>query len=284
MPMYEDRLNVVRGYQERFVRQMLSHSLRYGHVLYCMNNETSTPVAWGKHWMALIQAEAAAAGVEVYTTDMFDDVWRPHRSGKLKHAFDSPDIYPFIDISQVNSRSFGQEQWDLLMWIHAQNTDAPRPLNNTKIYCDGETSWGSGTPKDGPERFWRQLLAGAASARFHRDGGGIGLNELAQACIKSARLAEERIRLWDVEPHMELLSDRDANEAYLAADPGRAYLLFLTDGGSVALDLRRAQGNLPGRWIDVRAGAWGDRFETTTGDWAAISAPGAGPWVATLTK
>jgi hypothetical protein len=41
---------VVFKYQERFVDKMLSHTLRYDHVLYCMDNETSGDEAWGAYW------------------------------------------------------------------------------------------------------------------------------------------------------------------------------------------------------------------------------------------
>ena len=284
MPRYEPRLDLVRKYQERFVAKMLSYSLDYGNVLYCMNNETSTPVEWGQHWMQSIRDKATEKGVTVYVTDMFDDVWKPETSDKLRHAIDRPDVYPFLDVSQVNSRSFGQAHWDHFEWIASQIAQAPRPLNNTKIYSAGETRWGSGTPKDGVERFWRNLLGGAASCRFHRDGAGIGLNDIAQACLRAARKVETLVKFWDLEPHMELLSDRDENEAYLAANPGQQYVLFMTDGGSVDIDLQGADGRLGGRWADVSTGEWGQSFQLVGGAHAALAAPGAGPWVAAIVE
>jgi hypothetical protein len=279
MPLYDEGLDVVREYQERFVAKLLSHSLPYPNVLYCMNNETSTPVEWGQHWMALIHEAGADAGLPVYATDMFDDVWEPKQSGKLRLALDSPEVYPFIDISQVNSRSFGQEQWDLLMWIHNQVSEHPRPLNNVKIYSDGETNWGSGTPQDGIERFFRQLLAGAAAARFHRDGAGIGLSDLAQACIRSARLVETVAPFWELEPRMDLLGEREPNEAYLAADPGRTYVVFFPTSGQVELDLRDLGGEATLRWIRVRRGLWGGDESVTGGGRVTITTPDEGAWV-----
>lgn len=284
MPRHEKRLDVVRHYQERFVAAMLSHSLHYGNVLYCMNNETSTPVAWGQYWMRFITDAAHKEGVSAYVTDMFDDVWKPEASHKLRLAIDRPDLYPFIDVSQVNSRNFGQAHWDRFQWTAAQIADTPRPLNNTKIYSAGETSWGSGTPKDGVERFWRNLIGGAASCRFHRDGAGIGLNELSQACIRSARLAESLVKFWDVEPHMELLTEREENEAYLAARPGESFVLFFTDGGSVDLDLRDVTGRLSGRWIRIGTGEWGADIELAGAKRVPVAPPAPGPWVAVITK
>ena len=222
--------------------------------------------------------------MEVYASDMFDDVWKPETSAKLRQALDHPELYPFIDVSQVNSRSFGEDHWDHFYWIVRQGAPHPRPLNNTKIYSDGETSWGSGTPKDGIERFWRNLIGGAASCRFHRPGGGIGLNEVAQACIRSARSVETLIKFWDVEPHMELLGDRERNEAYLSARPGEQYVLFFTDGGSVRLDLEKWDSTFLLRWMDVSSGAWGSEAKLTGNQSIVVSPPANGPWVAAIVK
>jgi len=263
---------------------VLSYSLTYGHVLYCMNNETSTPVEWGQYWMHFIREKAAARGLLVFTTDMFDDAWKPERSAKLRTAIERPDLYTFIDASQANSRNFGQDHWDRFFWIIEQVATHPRPINHTKIYSDGETSWGSGTPKDGVERFWRNLIAGAASCRFHRPGGGIGLNEIAQACIRSARKVEEIVRFWEVEPHMELLGRRQRNEAYLAAEPGEKYILFFTDGGEIDLDLGQHRHTYSGRWVDISSGQWGEQAQVSGGQPVSIRAPGAGPWVLALNR
>jgi len=284
MSRYRKQYDIVRQFQEKFVARMLSYSLKYPNVLYCMNNETSTPPEWGQYWMKFIKKAAAEKGVEVYVTDMFDDVWKPQTSAKLKQAFDNPQLYPFIDISQVNSRSFNEAHWNNLMWIMDRAKKHPRPLNNTKIYSDGQTSWGSGTPKDGVERFWRDLIAGAASCRFHRPGGGIGLNDTAKACILSARKVEKLVKFWQVRPRMELLSNREDDEAYLAAEPRKRYVLFFTDGGSVGLNLKGGKDRFQLRWIDVRTGNWADKKTIAGGKVVTINAPDKGPWVAAIVR
>ena len=62
--------------------------------------------------------------------------------------------------------------------------DFPRPVNHTKTY-GGQLFWTSG-PNHGVERFWRNIVGGAASTRFHRPHGGIGISERAQKQILSA--------------------------------------------------------------------------------------------------
>ncbi|MFP4250752.1 MAG: hypothetical protein ACLFU7_13915 [Armatimonadota bacterium] len=284
MEEYQPEYDRIRGYQERFVARMLSHSLPYGNVLYCMNNETSTDPRWGQYWMAFIKERAAEAGVDVFVTDMFDDGYRPEQSRNIRLVLDHPELYDFIDISQVNSRNFGEDHWRRLRWVVDQAAEHPRPINHTKIYSAGETGFGSGTPQDGIERFWRNLLAGSASSRFHRPTSGIGINEIAQACIRSARLVEERVRFWQIEPRIDLLGNREENEAYLACSPGEAYVLFFCRGGSVSLDLSGHQGRFNGQWLDITAGRWAEPFEVSGGGAETLTAPGEDPWVAVVTR
>jgi hypothetical protein len=117
------------------------------------------------------------------------------------------------------------------------------------------------------------------------------------------------------DPATDLLADRDPNEAYALADPGRAYaVLFPADEGEgegddgedsesggdgdseVTLDLADAAGTLDLRWYDATFGddvadaATGPEGVTpdreaaaTGGDATTLAPPGDGRWVAVLT-
>lgn len=294
MPRYDEKLDLVRSYQEAFVDKMLSYSLDYGHVLYCMNNETSTPPQWGQHWINFIKDRAAEKGVSVWATDMFDDAYLGDQATNTHIVFDDPEHYMFADISQVNSRNFDETHWDRLQWLLQQMNKHPRPSNHTKIYGSGYYTFGTGGPEDGVERFWRNIIGGSASARFHRPDAGNGLNDLAKGAIQAARLLEDQIKFWEVDPHMALLSNRETNEAYLAAKPGELYVLYFTNGGSVALDLSNAPGEFGITWISVAMGrvvessqTGGYRLMDKTiegGQVVTLSAPYKGGWVAAIVK
>jgi len=269
----------VLRFQQRFVEKMLSYSLKYGHVLYCMDNETSADEAWGAYWADFIRTRAAASGRKVCVTEMWD-AWdlktEPHR-----RTLDHPERYDFADVSQNNQKK-GQEHWDNFQWVRTHIAASPRPLNTTKTYgADGGKYGGN---RDGLERWWRHLIGGAASARFHRPDSGLGLADPAKAAIRAARKLESVIRLWDVQPANELLRDREPNEAYLAARPGAAYALYFTDGGMVGLDLAGAQGRLDVRWIDISTGEWAARTTLDAGGVVQVAAPGKGHWVAAIVK
>jgi hypothetical protein len=291
---YAPRYDLIREHQEKFVSQMLSYSLPYGHVLYCMNNETSSDAGWGQYWIEFIRAKAVERGVNVCATDMFDDTYLAAQARHARVIFDDPKHYTFTDISQVNSRNFDQTHWDRLRWLLQQVNKHPRPSNHTKIYGSGYYGFGTGGPEDGVERFWRNIIGGSASARFHRPDSGNGLNDLAKASIKAARLLENQIKFWDVQPHMELLSERESNEAYLAAEPGKRYALYFTDGGSVTLDMTDARGTFNITWISIAMGipvntsqAGGHRRMNSTmqgGSVIQLSTPYKGGWVAAIVK
>jgi hypothetical protein len=270
---------VLLPYQQRFVDKMLSYSLQYDHVLYCMDNETSGQEAWGAYWAETIRRRAAEAGKRVCATEMWD-AW-DLKSEEHRRTLDHPERYDFADVSQ-NNQKMGQEHWDNFQWVRQHIADKPRPLNTVKTY--GADGGRYGNNQDGLERWWRHVIGGAASARFHRPDSGLGLSEPAAASIRAARKLESLIKMWEVEPANELLSERAENEAYLAARPGVAYALYFTNGGSVGLDLRQAAGRFDVRWIEIATGEWSKRGSIDGGAIVKIDAPGPGNWVAAVVR
>ena len=273
-------------YQQAFVDKVLSYTLQYGHVLYCMDNETSGDPAWGAYWNEYIKGKAAAAGVEIETTEMWDqwDVKGPEH----RETFDHPQTYSFIDISQ-NSWKNGQENWDNAQWVRAYIADHARPINSTKIY-------GAQTHKQREQRgvdaqhatqcFWRNIVGGFASSRFHRPPSGIGLSEPARAHIRSGRMLARAFDFFNAEPDAgsALLQDRADNEAYLTRVPGRQCAVYFPDGGGVGLDLSEEEGRFALRWLDIAGSAWKDGEAINGGGVVELAPPGEGPWVGLLSR
>lgn len=271
----EQRNNaVVLPYQQRFVDKMLSHSLKRGNVLYCMDNETSGEPAWGAYWARYIQARAKAAGVKVHTTEMWDAWDLAHASHRA--TFDHPELYSFIDISQNNHQK-GQAHWDNAQKQRARIADRPRPLNNTKIY--GADTGPFGNDRDAMERFWRNIFGGLASARFHRPDSGLGLGDKAQANIRSMRMVTDRMRVFECEPHNDLLGEREANEAYCLASPGTEYAVYFPDGGQVTLDARALKGPATVQWLNVLQSEWSEPQRVETLGVLTLECPSKDYWV-----
>lgn len=205
----EDNNILLLKYQEAYVDKLLSHSLEYPHVLYCMDNETNGAEGWGRYWALYIQKKAKEKGLTVHTTEMWD-AW-DLSSEEHGRTFDHPELYSFCDVSQNNHNS-GDEHWNGLMYCLKRTAALKRPMNNVKIYGSDSSRFGS--QQDALERFWRNIFGGAAAARFHRPESGIGLSLAAQKHIRCMRKFLDEIRIFECEPHNELIQRREKDSAY----------------------------------------------------------------------
>jgi hypothetical protein len=289
--------DVVRRFQDKFIDALLSITLRYDNVLYCMNNETHIDPAWGLYWMNFIEDKAKARGKVVFTTDMFDDVYKAESSRGLTYQLLHRDKYDYVDISQTNSRHRDEEHWNAVQWIAGATgkTNPPYLIHMTKLYgndlaLEGKP-WSRFAPGDSDnaiEEWWRNLLAGVAGVRFHRPTAGIGLCAASKSCISATRKVETQVKFWDVKPRLDLLTNRESDEAYLGADPGKAYILYFTKngGGSVGLKLDRYPNTtFELRWINIDTGNWGPRSSLSGGRTVTIDRPdGSAHWIATIIK
>ena len=276
---------VVLPWQRRFVEKMLSYTVACDHVLYCMDNETSGSPEWPAYWAAFIREKARAAGVAVELTEMWDKWDVRHKTHRA--TFDHPELYTFVDISQ-NSQTTGQANWDHAQWVRKYLAKRPRPMNETKIYGADTGKWlerGINTVH-GKQTFWRNLLGGFASSRFHRPPSGLGLSDEARAQLRSARLLLRELDIFRCEPDAggALLKDRGDNEAYLTRVDGEQYAVYFTDGGAVGLDLAKVSGTFRGRWLDVDRSRWAGSFDAKGGAVATLKAPAGGQWIALLVK
>ena len=274
----ENNQQMVLKYQQKFVDKLLSYSLQYGNILYCMDNETSVTPAWGEYWATYIKTKAEEAGTGAETTEMWDAWDLSHQQHKA--TLDHSDIYPFCDISQNNHQK-GQTHWDNAQKFRASLFPI-RPINSIKIY--GSDRGRFGNTRDGLERFWRNIFGGLASSRFHRPPSGEGLNKNAQAHTKSMRMLTDNMDIFTCEPHNDILSDRRENSAYSIANPGKEYAVYFPDGGSVNLDLSHARANLKARWLDITGSRWAKEEMLESGGVVTLSPPGAGHWAVLINR
>jgi len=274
---------LVLHFQQKFVDKILSHSLQYDHVLYCMTNEIHPQYSpeWGWYWSEYIKEKASAVDREVETTEMYweIDLKKPQQRASL----DRPDVFSFFEASQ-NSAKMGQENGDNLQFAHHYLTEEPRPINHVKIYGADTGSWEGSTDRHATECFWRNIMGGSASSRFHRPPYGLGLGEKAQANIKSMRMITDGMDIFACAPRNDLLSDRQPNEAYCLANAGNEYAVYFPNGGEVRLDISGVNGELKVRWLNIAQSRWAEEENLTSGDAVALSPPGTGPWTARIAR
>jgi len=240
---------ILLGYQEAFVRKVLDVTLRYPNVLYCLDNETRAPKEWALYWGGFIKKEAERRGVPVNLTEMWDqwEITHPDHETTYKH----PEYFSYTDVSQNNWRE-GQVHYDRLIWYRnnlAVQEGGTRPVNNVKVY-------GRPRPRKPHDpslslgRWWQNIFAGCASTRFHRPPSGLGLDETAQTMIRAARTFTSAFDIFSCGPYPELLTEREDDEAYCLAAPGKVYAVYFPRGGRVGLRTCGEEKRYMVRWFD----------------------------------
>ncbi|EPR68416.1 hypothetical protein ADICYQ_2511 [Cyclobacterium qasimii M12-11B] len=269
VPALQDN-KVLLPYQEAFVEKLLSISLNYNNVLYCLDNETSGMEEWATFWAAFLRDKSGETNIHM--TEMWDH-W-DLKSAEHKRTLDHPERYDFIDISQ-NSHKLGDENWNNAQYVFEYIKDQPRPVNSVKIYgSDGHGPWLDRgiTTKHAVNTFFRNIIGGFATSRFHRPPHGLGLSNWSIQSIKTMRKIEEKIKLWDLKPMNETLSEREENEAFLAGKAGETYLVYFPVGGEVKLDLSPYSKQFELTWIRLEDAKWGESSELKGGNKISLSA------------
>lgn len=279
IPTQENNLRVL-DFQQRFIDKLLSISLPYDNILYCMDNETSVTSEWGKFWSLYIKKIAKESGKKIYATEM----WDPWNLDHVAHreTFDHPEIYDFVDISQNNHNS-GDVHWTngLKQINRLTSMNALRPLNNVKVY--GNDDGRHQTTQNAIESFVRNVLFGAASVRFHRPTSGQGLNKIAQHVVKSMRIYVAESDFFNAQPSNHLLSDREENEAFCRAIESKEYAIYFPKGGDVTLETTIKNGQISIKWLDILNSKWTESTSLTIKDFkTTIKAPGDENWLAFL--
>ncbi|MEX0887500.1 MAG: hypothetical protein WD009_13790 [Phycisphaeraceae bacterium] len=269
--------SLVLEFQHRFVDQLLSISLAFDNVLYCMDNETHAHPEWGAYWARYIDEKARGAGRRIELTEMWDN-WDPtdgEVAGAIRNSekvdplvfrstplncLRQPDVYTFSDISNHNAQR-GETHYQTGLWFWRKVREGGRvwPIHCDKMYGGDEHTEYAGTRRDGLERFWRNIFAGFAGCRFHRPPSGLGLDPEAQAHLRSMRNLTDALGLFTCEPRPDLLSNRQENTAFCLADPGRAYAVVFVNRGSCSLDIGGMIGKaLQIRWLDIASSQWSE--------------------------
>lgn len=278
----DDQLVLSR--QRRYVDKLLDHTLGHGHVLYCISNEIHPqyPPEWGWYWAAHLRERAAIAGHRIEVSEMY---WEPDlRAEQHRASLERDDLYSFFEGSQNSSTLDPEDHWRNLQFVRETLRPHPRPINHTKIYGADTGPFWAGDACNAQEKFWRNILGGSASSRFHRPEAGLGLSAAARVQVKSMRLFTDAMGVFATEPRNDLLSERESNEAYCMAEPGRTYAVYFPDGGAVKLDVSAAPGALQIRWLNIHRSEWQPARTAPGGTKLWLKPPGSGAWAVLVTK
>lgn len=64
-------------------------------------------------------------------------------------------------------------------------------------------------------------------------------------------MVTDKMLVFRCEPHNDLLSDRESNEAYCLANPGTEYAVYFPNGGQVTLGTGPLKKSATLRWLDI---------------------------------
>ncbi len=249
---------ILLQYQRSFAEKVLEHTLRFDHVLYCITNEiqpAQTP-RWGEYWSQLVRQRAGIAGRKVMITEMY---WTPDmQSEQQREALEDSRGFDFFESSQ-NSALSGEQNWENLRYLVEALSGQPRPVNSVKVYGKShpEVTW-PGSDDEGIDRFWRNILGGCASARFHREEEGmygLGLSDKSKESVRTARWFTSELPPWTASPCMDLFIDRDSNEVYGVSGDGGRYGLYFPDEADIMMELRENPAEVELQWRNAVSGS-----------------------------
>ena len=243
----------VLRYQRSFVLRVLETSLQYDHVLYNICNENFTSMRWDAYWAGLIHTTSGTSRVHVTAMQMSAEA-------TVRATIGRTDLYSYADISQNNQDALGRSGPEhyatALRFRRLLSAAGPIPMNNEKIYGSRDGIVEAGTEVEATRRFWRNIFAGCAAARFHRPTWGLGLSDDARRMILAARMLLDAFDVFRSIPLNDLIQRGTASEAYCLAIPGEGYAVYLPTGGSVILDPVVYADLAEVRWLDVESGTW----------------------------
>ncbi|MDR8389680.1 hypothetical protein NC796_00935 [Aliifodinibius sp. S!AR15-10] len=276
--IYENKKAVLE-YQRRFIDKLLSITLDYDHILYNINNESTIGAEWENYWAKYLNDAASSQDRNIHITSM-----QLLPGNSVRHVMTNRDLYSFVEVSQNNQNAAGTVGYkhyeNLLHWrnmINAQQ-EGPMPMNNVKVYGVGVgENTAAGTEQEAIERFWRNIFAGSASARFHRPGGGrwgLGLTEKAQRTITAASMFLDEFDVFNAKPYEGCETIGNSIRAdYCLANVGKEYAVYFPDGRStVAVDPWVYMEEVTVKWLNLTSGEW-EKEETIALDWKEV------PWV-----
>jgi hypothetical protein len=149
-------------------------------------------------------------------------------------------------------------------------TDPPAPTGGKIVLADTDHLWGIGGDADW---VWRAFTRGENPIYMDPYGGKMEVpasDEVRRNLGYTNRYAR-RLDLKQVKPAPEI-----ASSSFCLVNPGREYLIYIPDGGSVTVDLGGARNALQVEWFDPAAGVAHEAGECQGGATQRFQAPFTG--------
>lgn len=256
--------SAVTSLQEAYVRRVIDAVNDLDNVLYEIVNESgSYSIEWQYHMIRFIKAYQQDKRYQHPVGMTFPYSADAEKRGTNAHLFASPAD-----------------------WV-SPNPDAPAPYDYRTnpppadggkiVLSDTDHLWGIGGT---PDWVWKSFVRGYNPLFMDPyDNRVLGMAEPEswspiRRSLGYARSLAERLDLAAMTPREDL-----ASTGYCLADPGREYLVYLPEGGTVTVNLSAAGGHLAVEWLDPDTGETVTAEPVPGGAARQLAAPSAKPAV-----
>jgi hypothetical protein len=262
----------ITAYQETYVRKVIDTVNDLDNVLYEITNEDAggaANTAWQSHLIDFIHREEAARPKQ-HPVGMT----RQYPEGSDAVLLDSP-----ADWISPGAKLLASDGRKVIL------NDTDHSYFWTGLKADGlaaQRAWVWENFTRGSQCLFMDPYLDASHDEGRNDAVGGAPDpywDTLRKAMGCTRACAERMNLASAAPH-----DALASTGFCLADPGKEYLVYLPEGGSVAVDLSASVGSLQVEWIHPVEGTITPGGTTSGGDRREFTVPFSGDAVLYIAK
>jgi hypothetical protein len=248
--------------QEAFMTKVLDTVAQYGNVLFSISNEYTGSTAWHRHWVDFINNYEVVSGIAPILTNELEYV----------NNF-SPDYTDLISLT--TTQTGGNGNW--------RNT---RPVVNHKTGPKFERP----NERDAARKAWWSVFVHGGHTSDDSHDGGDPPDQHNSSDTLVAREQTRHFRTFiERLPYNEMVPDFTIRSGLVSGGDariklGEIYVVHLSSGGSVTVDLSDAVGTLEVEWFNPRSGTYSGQTTVAAGLSQTFSAPFTGDAVLNIFK
>jgi len=247
---------------------LLARTLQFGNILYRLNFNNAITPKESLFWIKYIKSRTVMQKRHISVSA---DPAHLHNFLSNPDSLQNQSLFSFSMNLQASGLS-GQSHWNAIQSERNATMENPLPVT-----CSGSFS-------DPLAAFWRNMLGGMAAVLFE-ENPGIKFGSEALASLKSARMLQEKLDLFRSSPNrMDLLLNRNEDDAYMTCILNKQYALFFPREGSADLTLENMTGIFEYRWLDIKKSEWRNPMQIPGGGISRTITPAPGAWIALYRK
>ena len=255
-PVFRRRDDLIPVFR-RYFREAVARLGAYANVVWNVANE------WERGFV-LEARQLETLGAFLEQIDPYGRLTSVHHYGR----FEFPDR-PWTDMASMQHRGLPHE----INRVAVANRAFGKPVLNEEYGYEGDDHSPPNDPASVRHDHWALTLAGAYGTYGDKTKGPkIGAyfsstledsaGAVAPNSLRHLPALMGRTRWWEMTPLNELLSGCRREEVFCLARPGQAYLVYMTTGQDVSLDLSHVtSGTLRAEWWNPRTGEAGPAFD-----------------------